>query len=137
MWRDLERICSALGLPFRHPSQFPRSGLLAARVACASQHESWLPEFVRRTYLANFAEDRDISDPSVIGSILEAVGQPAEQITAASSAGAKTKLRAQSEQAVALGIFGAPTCVVGEEIFWGNDRLETAVAWAAQTGRAR
>jgi 2-hydroxychromene-2-carboxylate isomerase len=137
MWRDLERICSAVGLPLRRPSQFPRNGLLAARVACAGQDESWLPEFVRRTYLANFAEDRDISDASVIESILQAVGQPSERIAAANSAEAKAKLRAQSEHAVALGIFGAPTCVVGEEIFWGNDRLETAVAWALQTGRAR
>lgn len=130
MWRDLERICSALGLPLRRPSQFPRNGLLAARVACSHQDESWLPEFVRRTYLANFAEDRDISDASVIESILVAAGQPADRIGAASSGEAKAKLRAQSERAVELGIFGAPSFVVGEEMFWGNDRLETAVAWA-------
>ncbi len=129
MWRDLERICAELGTPLRRPSQFPRNGLLAARVVCAAQSASWLPEFVRRVYLANFAEDREISDPAVIGSILASLGQPASLLDAAGSPEAKTALRAHTERAQALGIFGAPSFVVGEELFWGNDRLETALAW--------
>src|SRR5512144_141266 len=60
MWRDLERLCSRQGLPLRRPSRFPRSGLLAARVAVASAAERWLPDFVRAVYYANFAEDREI-----------------------------------------------------------------------------
>jgi 2-hydroxychromene-2-carboxylate isomerase len=132
MWRDLERICTALGLPLRRPSQFPRNGLLAARVACCFQTESWLPEFVRQVYLANFAHDRDISDASVIASILEAVGQPASLLAAAESQEAKTSLRAQTERARALGIFGAPSFVADQELFWGNDRLDAALAWARQ-----
>src|SRR4029450_10946599 len=43
MWRDLERICARLEVPFRRPSQFPRNGLLAARVACSNAAEPWLP----------------------------------------------------------------------------------------------
>lgn len=43
----------------------------------------------------------------------------------------KAKLRAQTDEAVRLGILGAPTVVVGEELFWGNDRLEDAPGWAA------
>ena len=130
MWRDLERTCAALGLPFRRPSQFPRNGLLAARIACAHQDEPWLPEFVRHVYLANFAHDRDIADPSVIASILEALDQPRSVREAADSAEAKAALRAQTERAQALGIFGAPTFLVDSELFWGNDRLEDAIAWA-------
>lgn len=129
MWRDLERICAGLGLPFRRPSVFPRGGLLAARLACWFEGEEWVPEFVRRVYLANFGDDRDISDRSVIGSILEDLGEPRERLVAAESAEAKAKLRTQTEQARALGIFGAPTFVVGDELFWGNDRLEAALAW--------
>jgi 2-hydroxychromene-2-carboxylate isomerase len=131
MWRDLERLCGGLGLPLRHPSQFPRNGLLAARVACAFDGEPWLPEFVRHVYRANFAEDRDIADPGVVGSILEAVGQPASRLDAAGAAETKTKLRAQMERAEALGLFGAPSFTVGDEVFWGNDRLEAAIAWAS------
>jgi 2-hydroxychromene-2-carboxylate isomerase len=134
MWRDLERTCSALGLPFRRPSRFPRNGLLAARIACCFQEEGWLPDFVRATYLANFAEDAEISDASVIGSILRGIGQPEERVARASSPEAKAKLRAQSERARALEIFGAPSFVVGSELFWGNDRLEAAIAWAVQPG---
>ena len=71
MWRDLERICEAQGLPFHRPSQFPRSGLLAARVASAAEDERWLPEFVRAVYQANFAHDRDITDRAVISELLQ------------------------------------------------------------------
>jgi 2-hydroxychromene-2-carboxylate isomerase len=130
MWRDLERVCAALGIPFRRPSRFPRNGLLAARVACWFREEPWTPEFVRQVYLANFAHDREISDPAVLGSILEASGQPASRLAAAESSEAKARLRAETERAEALGIFGAPTFVVESELFWGNDRLESALAWA-------
>lgn len=130
MWRDVERVCKSLGVPFRRPSQFPRNGLLAARVACWFRSEPWLPEFVRQVYVANFAHDRDISDPSVIGGVLGAVGQPANLLEAVESSKAKAKLRAETERAQGLGIFGAPTFVVGTELFWGNDRMEAAVKWA-------
>jgi len=130
MWRDLERVCAAQGIPFRRPSVFPRNGLLAARVAVRFADEPWLPELVRRVYTANFAADRDISDRDVIAELLASLGQPAaERLAAAESAEAKAALRAQTERAEALGLFGAPSFVVGDEIFWGNDRLEAALAW--------
>jgi 2-hydroxychromene-2-carboxylate isomerase len=62
IWRDLQRVCDALGIPFRKPSVFPRNGLLAGRLACLFSEEPWLPEFVRYIFLANFAHDRDISN---------------------------------------------------------------------------
>jgi 2-hydroxychromene-2-carboxylate isomerase len=46
----------------------------------------------------------------------------------------KESLRRQTEEAVARGIFGAPTFVVGDELFWGNDRLEDAIAWCRRAG---
>jgi len=130
MWRDLERICADLDLPFRRPSRFPRDGLLAARLACWFDREPWLPEFVRRIYAANFADDREISEPAVVASVLVSLGQPAGAVEQAQSPEAKAKLRAQTEHAGVLGIFGAPTFVVGGEIFWGNDRLDSALAWS-------
>ena len=131
MWRDLERICMRLDLPMRRPSQFPRNGLLAARVALVGAEQAWGPPFVRAMYHANFAEDLDIADPAVVGSVLRRLGQePAAVLEAAGAA--KDALRAQTERAVALGIFGAPTFVSGDELFWGNDRLEDALAWHRQ-----
>lgn len=131
MWRDLERICADLALPFHRPSQFPRHSVLAARIACRFAAEPWLPDFARAVFRANFAEDRDIARPEVLQQYLEALELPgAALLREALSPASKTLLRAQTEQAVALGIFGAPTFLVGDELFWGNDRLEAALHWA-------
>jgi len=131
MWRDLERICAQHGLPLRRPSAFPRNGLLAARVAWVGASEPWAPDFVRGVYGANFADDRDISDPAVVRDILGRLGQPADDVLArAASEEAKAGLRRQTDEAIAHGIFGAPSFRVGDELFWGNDRLEDALAWA-------
>jgi 2-hydroxychromene-2-carboxylate isomerase len=133
MWRDLERLCARLGLPLRRPSGFPRSGLLAARVALAGAAEPWLPDFVRAVYYANFAEDRDIAERAVIAELLDALDLPAAVLLArADSELVKAGLRAQTEQAQRLGIFGAPSFVVGDELFWGGDRLEDALDWAVR-----
>ena len=132
MWRDLGRICESLHLPFRRPSQFPRNGLLAARLVCALQDASWAPELVRRIYRANFADDLDIADPQILREILSSMGCAPELMAEAESSAAKDKLRAQTERAASFGIFGAPSFVVGSELFWGNDRLETALAWATR-----
>jgi 2-hydroxychromene-2-carboxylate isomerase len=132
MWRDVERLCASYGIPFAKPSRFPRNGLLAARVACLASVESepWLPEFVRAVFRANFAEDREIPDAAEIRSILDALGQPgAELVEEAQTPENKQRLRDQTQRAVEFGIFGAPSFVVGEELFWGNDRLEDALAW--------
>jgi 2-hydroxychromene-2-carboxylate isomerase len=131
MWRDMERICERLNLPLRKPSAFPRNGLLAARVVCASSGAAWVPGFVRAIYQANFAEDAEISNPAVVERCLRALGQDAASILAAAQTDAvKEQLKDNTAQAAQLGIFGAPTFVVGRELFWGNDRLEEALEWA-------
>jgi 2-hydroxychromene-2-carboxylate isomerase len=130
MWRDLERLCAAEGLPFARPSRFPRSGLLAARVACRSGGEPWLPAFVRAVYDANFARDEEISEPAVVAACLARAGQaPEPLLAAAGSDETKAALRAQTERAARLGIFGAPSFLARGELFWGNDRLEAALDW--------
>jgi 2-hydroxychromene-2-carboxylate isomerase len=135
MWRDLERSCTRLGLPFSRPSQFPRNGLLAARVATAAGDAPWLADFVRGTYRANFVDDQDIAQPAVVATLLGSLGVEADEwLARASSDATKAQLRASGDEALALGIFGAPTLRVGDELFWGNDRLEEAVAWA-RSGR--
>jgi 2-hydroxychromene-2-carboxylate isomerase len=130
MWRDLERICADLGVPFRKPTGFPRNGLLAARIACEFACETWIGDFVRAVYSANFAEDREIADASVLNQIMSGLGLPEDDVVArASSAESKARLRAQTDEAQRLGIFGAPSFRVGDELFWGNDRLEDALRW--------
>ena len=134
MWRDVERLCAKYRIPFARPSRFPRNGLLAARIACLAKarSEPWLPRFVRAVFRANFAEDREISEAAEIRSILDPLGEPgAELVKRAQAPENKQLLREQTQRARGLGIFGAPSFVVGEELFWGNDRLEDALAWAS------
>jgi 2-hydroxychromene-2-carboxylate isomerase len=142
MWRDLERTCEAMGIAFRKPSVFPRNGLLAARIACAFEDSPWVGPFVRAVYAANFGQDRDISDQTVLDEVLVELGHSPDDVTGrALSPESKDRLRLQTEAAQANGIFGAPTFRVGSELFWGNDRLEQAIAWAKRcaggTGHAK
>jgi 2-hydroxychromene-2-carboxylate isomerase len=131
MWRDLERLCQDYDLPFKRPSVFPRNGLPAARIALVASDGGWCPDFSRAVFTANFAEDRDIGQPGVLHEILTDLDQPADAVLGASSAPeVKARLRSQTEEAKSLGIFGAPSFTVANELFWGNDRLGTAVAWS-------
>lgn len=134
MWRDLERLCADLSIPFRKPAPFPQNSLLAARVALAGEGEAWRDKFCRAVFHAQFSEGRRIDDPAAIGEILQNVGAPARSILElAQSDPIKLQLRTQTEEAGRLGIFGAPSFVTADgELFWGNDRLEAAIAWAKQ-----
>ncbi len=132
MWRDLERLCADLSIPLRRPDPFPQNSLLAARVAVAGEGQAWRDAFCRGVFRAQFGEGHRIDDPAVIAAILEKAGAPAVAILIqAGSDPVKLKLRAETEQAAALGIFGAPSFVTADgELFWGNDRLDAALAWA-------
>ncbi|MCU1277685.1 MAG: oxidoreductase [bacterium] len=135
MWRDLERLASELGLPFRKPSLFPRNTVSALRVALLGCERGWGPAFARAVLRANFGEDRDVAAPAVLDELLGELKLDGAAVRAQSEAPEwRPRLRAQTEEAKRLGIFGAPTFLVGDEMFWGNDRLEQAVAWAARAG---
>jgi 2-hydroxychromene-2-carboxylate isomerase len=134
MWRDLERLCTELKLPFRRPEPFPQNSLLAARVALAGLAAGaiWPEEFCLAVFRAQFGEGRRIDDPATLSAILTVFGvDPATVLAAAQSDDNKVRLRAQTEEAQRLGIFGAPTFITSDgELFWGNDRLDAALAWA-------
>ena len=132
MWRDVERLCAKHGVPFVRPSAFPRSGLLAARVASLARatSEPWLPDFSRSVFRANFAEDREIGDVAEVASLLDSLGLAGSRLVEQAQAPEnKQRLRQQTRRATDLGIFGAPSFVVDGELFWGNDRLEDALGW--------
>ena len=131
MWRDLERLCADLSLPFRKPEQFPQNSLLAARVALMGSDHGWGDDFCRAVFRAEFADGRRIDDPAVIGDLLSGLRvEPRPVLAAAQSEAIKARLRAQTEEAERLGIFGAPTFICADgELFWGNDRLEHALRW--------
>jgi 2-hydroxychromene-2-carboxylate isomerase len=130
MWRDMERICQSLVIPFRRPSVFPRNGTLAARIVTRFNGADWIPNFVKNVYRANFGDDRDIAPATVLGDCLRELGLDATAIIAAATAtDSKALIRAQTKRAIDQNIFGAPTFVANHELFWGNDRLDQAVQW--------
>lgn len=134
MWRDLERVCAAHGISWQKPSVFPRNGLTAARVTVAADGEAWQPDLIRALYRANFVDDREIGEPEIVAEVLASIGQaPTRWLDRASATETKTRLRLQTERAVGLGIFGAPSVTVGTELFWGDDRLEAALDLAAKS----
>lgn len=134
MVRDCERQCAALGLAFRLPEPFPQSTLMASRVASVALAEGWGEDFSRAVYRAEFAEGRNIGEPPVIGTIVESLGHDSAAVFArAQSDEIKGKLRAETEEAQRLGIFGAPSFIAAGELFWGNDRLEQALDFAKRT----
>ena len=132
MWRDLVRICGALGLPFRPPDPFPQWSLLPARVTLVGLETDWGADFVRAVYQAEFGEGRQINDSSVVTDLLKSLRvDPQAALANAQSDATKARLRDQIEEARRLGIFGAPTFITQDgELFWGNDRLEAALGWA-------
>jgi 2-hydroxychromene-2-carboxylate isomerase len=132
MWRDMDRICGALGLPLRRPEPFPQNSLLAARVATALDGER-RAEFSRRVYAAEFGEGLPIGDHATIAVLLAKLGLDPESVFAQAEDGAnKALLKAENTRAAALGIIGAPSLVTEDgEVFWGNDRLEQGLDWAA------
>jgi 2-hydroxychromene-2-carboxylate isomerase len=131
MWRDLERLCADLSLPFRRPEPFPQASLLAARIALVGLAADWGEAFCRAVFHAEFADGRRIDDADTLADLLARLGQdPAAILAAAQSDVVKAQLRRQTDEAQRLGIFGSPSFVTADgELFWGNDRLERALAW--------
>jgi 2-hydroxychromene-2-carboxylate isomerase len=131
MVRDMERLAAARGLPFRLPQPFPQNSLHAARLALIGLAEGWGAAFTRAVYDAEFAGGADIGDKRVLAGLLTRLGLDAEALLARSELPeTKQRLRQQTEEAQELGIFGAPTFLARGELFWGDDRLEAALAAA-------
>lgn len=137
VWQDMARQCRKYGLRWTKPSTFPRLGVLPARVALIGAGQPWIGAFCRTVMELNFALDQDINQPERLASILIELDLPASEILDQAEAEAvKALLRQQTETAHGKGIFGAPTFFVGKEIFWGNDRLDDALLFAAEHEQA-
>jgi 2-hydroxychromene-2-carboxylate isomerase len=130
VWRDMERECRKYGLAWTRPTTFPRTALLPARVALIGAEKPWMGDYCRRIMQLNFVADRNIDSAASVGEVLAQMGLRAQEIIDEALGEAnKLRLRSQTELAKTKGIFGAPTFFVGEEMFWGNDRLDDALAY--------
>jgi len=124
---DLARYAARYRVPFRLNPQFPFNTLAHQRMATGlllRQPESFIA-FVERMFEAIWVEGLNLTDPAVIAEVIVRAGLDAAQVMAlADDVQVKEALREATESAVARGAFGVPTFFVGEQMFWGQDRLD-------------
>ncbi|SEP10123.1 2-hydroxychromene-2-carboxylate isomerase [Salinihabitans flavidus] len=131
MWRDIARRAERLGLHAHLPAPYPLEGFdLANRVAIVAADEGWCADYAQATYRTWFEKGHPAgAEPNLTASLTAAGQNPARVLKKAESAETEEAYRAATDEARARGIFGAPTFAVGEELFWGDDRLEDALDW--------
>lgn len=127
MTTDLQRFARRYGVPFVHNPYFPINTLLLMRGATAIQLQqpARFDAYVDAIYHVMWVEPRNLNDPAEVGAVLQAAGfDPAALLAAAGQQEVKDRLKAVTQEAVARGVFGAPTMFVGSDMFWGQDRLD-------------
>ncbi|MEW6206034.1 MAG: 2-hydroxychromene-2-carboxylate isomerase [Pseudomonadota bacterium] len=128
MWQDVKRQANKYALEFEQPTQFPIGSILPARIATAFSDAPWLHAFCVNVFKSYFALNKDISTTDTIERILKQMDLDTQEILPrASSQETKDRLKLITEQADHLQIFGAPTFIVHDQLFWGDDRLEDAI----------
>lgn len=125
--QDLRRWRQHYAVPMRVPSEgtpFPVNTVLPMRAATAAAREAAGESFAAALFEAYWVHGADVSAVEAVAGVAERVGLDADSLVAAAQTQAiKDELRRTSDEAVSRGAFGAPTFFVGDEMFWGNDRL--------------
>ena len=156
LWRDHQRYAELTGLPFKRPTRFPiktsaalRSVLAVSRLAGEETDPkeeamneatigfsaSAVASFTQEMFRAYWEFDEDISQLGVIETVARKVGLDGPAVLKLSDAApTRAQLSAIVNEAVARGVFGAPTFFVGNEMFWGKDRLDFVERWLIRPG---
>lgn len=138
-WRDVERRAARHGVPFVKPPIWPTDpDQLANRVGVVAASEGWCKDYTLASFRSWYLDGQPLGEPETVAQIVTALGHdPARVIADADSSEIRARYDAETDAARNLGAFGSPTFAVGQEIFWGDDRLEEAVEWAAGTHPAQ
>ena len=131
MWRDIERRAAKYGLPAKLPAPYPVKHSVAANlVAIVGMREGWGPDFVRAAYRRWFQNAEETgSEPNLSSSLCDVGQDPGRVLALANAKEANDLLLDETETAKQLGLFGSPTFAIGRELFWGDDRMDDAIAW--------
>lgn len=136
MWRDIERRAASHNIPFKSIPAYPVDPKeLANRVAIIAAEEGWVSSYTKAVYEDWFLENNMPGDVTRLRLILKKLSKDPDVILArADTPEIQEKFAAETVIAENLGIFGSPTFVSGNEIFWGDDRLEDAIRWVKRAG---
>ncbi|OLS63096.1 2-hydroxychromene-2-carboxylate isomerase [Pseudomonas putida] len=129
-FKDLHRYARRYGVPLTFNEHFPINtlGLMRAAVGVQLRQPQRFEAWLETMYRAMWAEGRNLGDPAVVAQVLEEGGFEAGGFAAlVSDPEVKSALKAATDEAVSRGVFGAPSCFVGDEMFFGQDRLEFVV----------
>jgi 2-hydroxychromene-2-carboxylate isomerase len=122
----------------RWPDGWPSSDLLVARALVVAEQQGWLQPLALAAMRAQFRDGERLDDPDVLIRAAGEVGlDGASLIEATSTVATKDLLRGRNDEAVALGVLGVPTVVIGDQLFWGDDRLDEAAAEVRAIGSDR
>jgi 2-hydroxychromene-2-carboxylate isomerase len=124
MWQDAQRWAAHYGVPFQFTTRFPVNAISAERLVIAAEAEGKAGATALAAFRELWVEDHDITSEAGLRQIAASAGLDVEKALAAiQSQPVKDQLRANTDEAIAKGAFGAPAIFVGDELFWGNDRL--------------
>ncbi|MFM9937367.1 MAG: 2-hydroxychromene-2-carboxylate isomerase [Novosphingobium sp.] len=125
MGRDLARWAERHGTPFRFNPHFPINTLRLMRGAIAAEARGELTTYADAVFDAIWQDQRNVGDPAEVAAVLTAAGLDAAAYAAAGEDDAvKARLVANTQAAVAAGIFGAPSFLVAGELYFGQDRMD-------------
>jgi 2-hydroxychromene-2-carboxylate isomerase len=132
--REVERRAAEYGLPpVKWPQPWPGNTLFAMRAATFATEIGKAVSFAQAAFRQAFAGGRDLTDPdNVLIAAAACELHPNALVKAVDTRSVKDALRAATDEAAARGVFGVPTVVVGDEAYWGDDRLQEAAAAAAK-----
>jgi 2-hydroxychromene-2-carboxylate isomerase len=127
MMSDLERFARRYDIEFSHNPFFPINTLTLMRIATGLQmrEPARMVPFVDAVYRAIWVEGKNMNDAAVVAEVVQAAGFDAQALLAlGADPEVKERLKSVTQDAVARGVFGAPTFFVGDQMYWGQDRLD-------------
>jgi 2-hydroxychromene-2-carboxylate isomerase len=132
MWRDIERRAEGYGFFAKTPVPYPLSEFdLANKIAILGLDKGWGIDYIRLTYKKWFQEGKEPAiDPSISEICKELALNKNEIVSEAKSEIFEKKYMSNTDSARENKVFGSPSFIVEDEIFWGDDRMEDAINWA-------
>jgi len=130
MFQDLARYAKRYGVPLKFNPHFPINTLMLMRAVTGMQlrHPERFEVFIDCLFRALWVEGRNMDDPQTVAAVLTEHGfDPAETLALTADEQVKTALKDNTERAVQRGVFGAPSMFVGDQLFFGQDRLDFVV----------